>query len=90
MNNAKCVLCLFKLLERYFCCFPVVSTQLQYRNIKQFTQIIVQDPQNLLTRKCKGLRLQRAFSHEFLQNIIRKYHCRFAIVQNAYCLGCKI
>ena len=38
---------------------------------------------NLLTRNCKGLLLQRAFSHEFLQNIIGKYH-----VQNADYLGC--
>ena len=40
---------------------------------------------NLLTRNCKGLPLQRAFSHEFLQNIIGKYH-----VQSADYLGCKV
>ena len=85
MNNAKCVLRLFKLLETYLFsnCFNSTSVS-KYQAV--YTNNLSWFLQNLLTRKCKGLRLQRAFSHEFLQNIIGKYH----VVQNADYLGCKV
>lgn len=80
MNNAKCVLRLFKLLETYLFsnCFNSTSIS-KYQAV--YTNNLSWFLQNLLTRKCKGLRLQRALFH--------KSFCKI-LSENIICTECRL
>ena len=67
-------------------CFPIVSTQLQYRNIKQFTQIIFHDSSKIywhVNVKVNG------YNARFFTWVSAKFYRKISYVQNADYLGCK-
>ena len=82
--------CLSKILERFFCCFSIVWTQLQHRNIINSvfvnTEILplISSTTTIsicLTRRCKGLRVKYSFFYKNFRKILTNnvsHYCCFA------------